>query len=199
MSVRKSWLRRNRGPRSRWRKDWYPPVATAERTELALRAYGSVALRKRVHRLPHGPAECRPEYARLKGTRWTCRSEPSDRVGCRSIRSFHRTRLNSSKRRGLPGPTSNGRSHCVGRGPTEEQGDEVLGRRSGCRRKLAARLVHLARQCVDGQCQGARVFPEALSGNSRQRGWRGHGEGVRQGSRLARDMHHRERWIWSST
>ena len=48
-------------------KDWYPAVAAAERAELALRPYRSVALREGLHRLPHGAAEQRDRTRMAQG------------------------------------------------------------------------------------------------------------------------------------
>ena len=70
---------------------------SAEHAKLALCAFGSVALRKGFYRLPHGSTERRGQTSRPRGTRWTCRSGQCARAGCRSIRSFPRTPLKSSK------------------------------------------------------------------------------------------------------
>ena len=69
---------------------------------------------------------------------------------------------------------------------------EVLGRRSRRARKLAASLVHLARQRADGEREGARVFPEALPRHAHERDRRGPGQGLGQGSHLARQGADRE-------
>ena len=55
------------------------------------------------------------------------------------------------------------------RRPAQGRQPEIRGRGSGCAGELAARMVHLARQRLDGQRQGTRVFSEALSGHAQQR------------------------------
>ena len=71
-----------------------------------------------------------------------------------------RSRLLPPERRGQKSPRG---CRQVGCRAAEESRHEIFGRRSRCRRELAASVVHLAGQRPDVERQGARVLSAALS------------------------------------
>ena len=85
-------------------KDWYPPSRLQNAPSWHYVHSDQWRYEKDFTDYHTVPQTARSGQHWPKATRWTCRSAPCGRVGCRSIRSFPRTRWKSSSRPARPGP-----------------------------------------------------------------------------------------------
>ena len=172
------WGRKNWRPRESWAsialaKDWYPAFPFAKRTKLALCAFESVAIRKITLPIIIPCRKIRvPKGAPQKGIRWICRCGQCARVGCRSIRSLRKTRLEHCRADARAAMARNlmklkSPSPIVDR--LKEQRDEVLRLKTRMQKKtgLASGLSGGAMRLI-GSAKGHEYFLKHYLGNFQQ-------------------------------